>query len=177
MQIWYFCLIIYIKKLLFSIKVQKPILQTATGVAVSAPIETASPTPYSTTPQPQVAVLTAKSSVLHGVATSVITAQPSIETCTIPAPAPPPSYEFSIQQKQQQQQQRPLPMTPSPSPVILTSNSPLPLQRNKSPASVESNNKVLPPPPPYPSSAVSGLATEGSHQQVWKGNKFKIYFL
>ena len=140
-----------------STQVQKPILQTATAVAA---LEAAAPAAYPVTPQPQMAVMSAKANVIHGVATGVTTAPAAIENG--PPPPPPPSYEFTIQQKQQQQ--RPLPMTPSPSPVIMNSNSPLPGQRNISP--IDSSGLMLPPPPPYPSSAVSAHAAEISQQQM-----------
>ena len=144
-----------------STQVQKPVLQTATAVAA---LETATPASYPASPQPQVAVMSAKANVIHGIATGVVTASPQVETCGVPPP-PPPSYEFSIQQKQQQQQ-RPLPMTPSPSPVI-GSNSPITVQRTLSPPSViDSNGLMLPPPPPYPSSAVAAQQqAEVSNQQ------------
>ena len=143
-----------------STQVQKPVLQTATAVAA---LETATPAAYPASPQPQVAVLSAKANVMHGIATGVVTASPQVETCSVPPP-PPPSYEFSIQQKQQQQ--RPLPVTPSPSPVVMNNNSPLTVQRTLSPPSViESNGLMLPPPPPYPSTAVAAHAEANQQQQ------------
>jgi hypothetical protein len=52
-------------------------LQTATAVAA---LETATPASYPASPQPQVAVMSAKANVIHGIATSVVTASPQVET-------------------------------------------------------------------------------------------------
>jgi len=120
---------------------------------MSTPTELTSPASFQTLSQPPVAVMTAKSSVVHGVAASVVTPQPSIETCTIPAPAPPPSYEFSIQQKQQQQLRSTPLNTPASSPLVLPNSSPSMGPKNIPQG--EKSFKILPPPPPYPSTSVT----------------------
>jgi serine/threonine-protein kinase LATS1/2 len=160
-----------------STQVQKPVLQTATGISA----EVSSSVNCSTS----AAVIHGVASVpvLHGVTAGfakpltnrIIQPQQQEQhqqqqvstTPTIGAAPPPPSYEMSIQQKQQQ---RPQP-TPSTSPVIVSShhNSPLTIQRTMSPSVNTGVNDIkcnqLPPPPPYPSSAVHLQQKQQQQQQ------------
>ncbi len=124
-----------------STQVQKPVLQTATGIAEG---------------------------VIKGVALPVKAVVTTTGPAVVAAP-PPPSYEISIQQKQQQHSQvlvtRPAQPTPSTSPMTVTHshhNSPVTVPRTLSPSGVgvalPDKGQQLPPPPPYPSSAVKTAA-------------------
>ena len=160
-----------------STQVQKPVLQTATGIATAAASEIVSSNPQQLHQQVMlpaqavVATPAAGMNVHHGIATSValpLSQQPQqlVGGKVTPiannvadgvATPPPPSYEFSMQQKQQQQQRT--------SPVVVARHqqmhipSPVTVQRviQQSPATVDKGAAPLPlpPPPPYPSTAVS----------------------
>ena len=163
-----------------STQVQKPVLQTATGVAtIAGAASDVSQQQMIVQSQQAVLATPATGIVHHGIATSVtVPMQHQPQTNIIlnsnnangvggkitpigthvtdgVATPPPPSYEFSMQQKQQQQRTSPVVGTRHqmhmPSPVTV------PRVIQQSPATLDKGvaPSPLPPPPPYPSTAVS----------------------
>ena len=163
-----------------STQVQKPILQTATGVATIAGAVSDVSQQQMIVQSQQAALATPATGIVHhGIATSVtvpIQQQPQANiilnsnnvsgvggkitpigahvTDGVATP-PPPSYEFSMQQKQQQQRTSPVVATRHqmhmPSPVTV----PRVIQQSPAPLDKGVAPSPLPPPPPYPSTAVS----------------------
>lgn len=166
-----------------STQVQKPILQTATGIGHQ--VETGASADNVTQQQQMLAqtqavVSTSATGIVHhGMSTSVALAHPQQQQQTNlmlnsngvhgggkitpisnhvtegSATPPPPSYEFSMQQKQQQQ--RTSPVVANRHPMHMPSPITVPRVIQQSPATADKGQAPLPlpPPPPYPSTAVS----------------------